>query len=133
MKNIAIILSMFLFVACDNFLSIKPKAEIVEHVYFETPAGFEDALYGVYSDLGNNTLYGENLTWGVLDVFAQYYRCPQPSKGATSQLTLKHEELKATYSGIWSSAYEAIGYVNNILRNLDRKDENSMRYYNLYK
>ena len=29
--------------------------------------------------------------------------------------------------------YESIGYVNNVLRNLERKSENSMHYYKLYK
>lgn len=134
MKNIAIItLSMFLFAACDNFLDVKPKAEIVEYVYFDNPEGFEDALYGVYSNLSNSNLYGEKLSWGLLDVFAQYYRKAQPTESAHNMMQIEHEKLKPQYSGIWSSAYETIGYVNNILRNLEKKDENSMHYYNLYK
>lgn len=134
MKNIAIIISaMFLFSACDNFLDVKPKAEIVEYVYFDKPEGFEDALYGVYTKLDGSDLYGGNLGWGMLDVFAQYYRKSQATESAVNQMRIEHEKLKGTYSGIWSSAYETIGYINNILRNLDRKDENSMHWYKLYK
>ena len=47
-KYCILFLSLFFLVACDDFLSVKPKAEIVEHVYFDTPEGFEDALYGAY-------------------------------------------------------------------------------------
>lgn len=134
MKNIAIIISaMFLFSACDNFLDVKPKAEIVEYVYFDKPEGFEDALYGVYTKLGGSTLYGENLGWGMLDVFAQYYKKSSASESAVNLMRIEHEKLKSSYSGIWSTTYEAIGYVNNILRNLNKKDENSMYWYNLYK
>ncbi len=134
MKNIAIIiLTIFLFPACDNFLDVKPKAEIVEYVYFDNPEGFEDALYGAYSMLGNPSLYGENLSWGLLDVFAQYYRKTQPGETAVNTMCLEHEKLKSYYSGIWASGYETIGYINNILRNLERKDENSMHWYKLYK
>lgn len=134
MKNIAIIISaMFLLSACDNFLDVKPKAEIVEYVYFDKPEGFEDALYGVYSALESSTLYGENLSWGMLDAFAQYYRKDLPTESAVNLMCIEHEKLKGIYSGIWSSTYESIGYVNNILRNLDKKNENSMHWYKLYK
>lgn len=119
--------------ACDNFLSVKPKAEIVEHVFYDTPEGFEDALYGAYSTLSASELYGEYLSWGMLDVFGQYYKKASINDDIKIILTLEHERLRGYYSMIWSKAYATIGYVNNVLRNLDRKNEQSMHYYKLYK
>ena len=132
-KYCILFLSLFFLVACDDFLSVKPKAEIVEHVYFDTPEGFEDALYGAYSTLSASALYGEHLSWGLLDVFAQYYKKNSINDNVKSMLILEHEKLRSYYNLIWNKGYETIGYVNNVLRNLERKSENSMHYYKLYK
>ena len=132
-KYCILFLSLFFLVACDDFLSVKPKAEIVEHVYFDTPEGFEDALYGAYSTLSASALYGEYLSWGLLDVFAQYYKKNSINDNVKSMLILEHEKLRSYYNLIWNKGYETIGYVNNVLRNLERKSENSMHYYKLYK
>lgn len=135
MKKYSILFLILTFVAsgCDNFLSVKPKAEIVEHVYFDTPEGFEDALYGAYSVLSDPVLYGEHLSWGLLDVFGQYYKKASINDDIKAILTLEHDRLRGYYSNIWSKCYATIGYVNNVLRNLERKDERSMHYYKLYK
>ena len=89
--------------ACDNFLSVKPKAEIVEHVFYDTPEGFEDALYGAYSTLSASELYGEYLSWGMLDVFGQYYKKASINDDIKIILTLEHERLRGYYSMIWRS------------------------------
>ena len=34
------------FVSCENWLDVKPKAEIKWDVFFETEQGFKDALLG---------------------------------------------------------------------------------------
>ena len=133
MRKYSILILFFFLVACDDFLSVKPKAEIVEHVYFDTPEGFEDALYGVYSTLSSPELYGEYLSWGLLDAFAQYYKKASINDNIKSILILEHEKLRTYYNLIWNKGYESIGYVNNVLRNLERKSENSMHYYKLYK
>lgn len=131
--SILFLILAFMMSACDNFLSVKPKAEIVEHVFFDTPEGFEDALYGAYSVLSDPALYGEHLSWGMLDVFGQYYKKASINDDIKGILTLEHDRLRGYYSNIWTKAYESIGYVNNVLRNLEGKDEKSMHYYKLYK
>ena len=133
-KYYILLLPLFLtLTACDSFLSIKPKAEIVEDVFFDTPEGFEDALYGVYSKMSQTSLYGEHLTWGLLDQFAQYYTKANTNDNDRYKLTLNHEELKGFYSMIWRSDYEVIGYINNVIRNLDRVGDKNLPHYKLYR
>ena len=42
------------FVSCENWLDVKPKAEIKWDVFFETEQGFKDALLGCYLRWGND-------------------------------------------------------------------------------
>ena len=42
------------FVSCENWLDVKPKAEIKWDVFFETEQGFKDALLGCYCTWGND-------------------------------------------------------------------------------
>ena len=123
------------FTSCEKFLDVKPKAEIVEEIYYDTPEGFENALYGVYADLSSPGLYGENLSWGLLDIYSQYYRKASIDDNARAYLSMDHQNgmIRGIYNGIWNKGFESIGYVNNILKNLNRKDPKSMRYYDLYK
>lgn len=127
-----LVLSLF---SCNDFLDVKPKAEIVEYKFFETKEGYEDALYGAYSALSSPELHGGNLSWGLLDQFSQYYKVRLLNDNISAILSIDHEHqgLRAAYDQIWSKSYEIIGITNNILRHLKEIDVSEMRYYNLYK
>lgn len=122
-----------LFTSCDEFLSLKPKAEIVEEEFYKTAEGFEDALYGVYSRLGETDLYGQNLSWDMLDVYAQYYKKSSFTTTTEALMKIDHERMLSRYSAIWNKMYETIGYINNVLRNLENTHEGKLPLYNLYK
>ena len=59
--------------SCDSFLDVRPTGEIVNNELFETAEGFEEAIYGVYSYLAREPLYGKNMTYGLVDVVGQYF------------------------------------------------------------
>lgn len=59
--------------SCDSFLDVRPTGEIVNNELFETAEGFEEAIYGVYSYLAREPLYGKNMTYGLVDVAGQYF------------------------------------------------------------
>ena len=61
------------FVSCENWLDVKPKAEIKWDVFFETEQGFKDALLGCYCTLSERSLYGGEMTCLFLDALAQQY------------------------------------------------------------
>ena len=121
--------------SCDDFLTIRPKSDILESDLFATSEGVEDALYGIYASLGHNELYGEDMTWGVVDLMAQYFLLT-PDHGtdryAIGQFSHENVAAKGRYASMWSLMYRTIGYTNNLINALSDKDENSMRYYDLY-
>ena len=75
MKRLKYILFILLIAcfSCDDFLDVKPTGEIVNNKLFETAEGFEEAIYGVYSFLAREPLYGKNMTYGLVDVVGQYF------------------------------------------------------------
>lgn len=135
MKRYILILGI-LFIAwgCDDFLTVRPKSDIVESELFQTSEGFEDALYGVYAKMANENLYGKNLSFYVPDVLAQMYTTGNSDETMKEMSRIHHnnDKVRGIYNGIWKEAYEAIGYVNNVINLLPLQDESSLKYYSIY-
>ena len=72
-KYIQLLIMVFGLPACESFLDVKPEGEVLGDVLFETSEGCEDALYGVYANLGQLELYGEVLSYELPDLLASYY------------------------------------------------------------
>ena len=61
--------------SCSNWLDVGSEDRIMEKDLYSTKDGFLTALNGVYVDLLDNSLYGSTLTYGTMDILAQYYDC----------------------------------------------------------
>lgn len=136
-KYIVLWIVMFGLFSCENFLDIKPEGQVMGDVLFETAEGCEDALYGVYTNLGDLSLYGRSLSYYLPDVLAAYYimegyNSSMPMYKLVNFEYTKEGAPRGEFDNIWAKMYENISYVNNILNNLHGK-ENSFRYYNFYK
>lgn len=135
-KNIAIILSLLITnISCDNFLEVHPEGEILGQDLLTERKGFENAMYGVYASMRENNLYGRNMTYRVFDVMAQYF---QPSEDKTLIDLAKfnyyqNTDVKKIFLDIWSSMYQKISYVNNILINLENQSPETLKFYDIYK
>lgn len=131
---ILFILSVICY-SCDDFLDVKPTGEIVNNKLFETAEGYEEAIYGVYSFLAREPLYGKNMTYGLVDVVGQYFSGGW-DKHWSNELRVynyKHMEVRPQVDTIWTSMYRGISYVNNMLENLADRDSSDFALYNLYK
>ena len=62
-------------VSCNSWLDVKPEDRIMDDELFKDKDGYMIALNGIYSELNGTSLYGRNLTVGMIDVMAQYYNC----------------------------------------------------------
>lgn len=137
MKKIIIILSCLfglLATSCDDFLDVRPKAEKLERELFKNARGFEDAIYGVYGSLQMTPLYGMDLLWGVPEVLAQNLHSGSSAIEALGKYDYtENSSLRARFAAIWTSAYQTIGYANNILEQLNNWSPNSLPFYNYYK
>lgn len=108
-------------VSCSNWLDVEPKAEIKGDVLFETEQGFEDAVTGVYILMTDARLYGKEMSFGLIEAVAQQYEI-DPLTNGYFDCTQYHYDMDAVLNridGVWSTAYNAIANVNNILKHVE--------------
>ncbi len=121
MKKIFLIITLFgLFqISCTNWLDITPENQIAENDLFETGLGYETALNGIYQQLSEGDLYGQQLTWGFLSAMSQNYDLSHSGGAAYSQAARYEFETQYTtpiIENIWSEMYNALANTNNLLQ-----------------
>lgn len=97
-----------------------------ESLVFSTEQGFREALNGVYLQLGDADLYGRELTLGMLSLAGRNYDSVSMVKSGplyyqTATLDLTQPIVKAKSALVWNKMYSAIGNVNNVLDNIEKK------------
>lgn len=139
MKKITYLLlvSLIGLASCDDFLTPRDKSQILEERLFTNREGVEEAMYGLYTDLGRPTLYGGELPI-LIDMFGQYLNpeIREEDQAASENIFLHKHDLKDTkskYSTIWQSTYKSIGYINNVIKNLDIYAGRPLKYMDLYR
>ncbi|MAW95391.1 MULTISPECIES: RagB/SusD family nutrient uptake outer membrane protein [unclassified Leeuwenhoekiella] len=116
-----LIMAIFLFTSCEDYLDVNPASEVKEDELFEDEQGYKDALYGVYQMVSDKSLYGDNLTMGFVDVLAQQYNTRSSSHMFYNAGLYRYEDnaVESRIYDIWSSMYTAIAQINFILENID--------------
>lgn len=104
-------------ISCSKYLNVEPKSSVSEDQMFASELGFEQALSGVYSQLGGQKMYGDRLSLGFVSALAQNYA--QRNVGApyyqTKALNFDTDEVRKSLLDIWSSTYNAIAGLNKII------------------
>ena len=104
------------FAACEDFLNIIPEGQAKRDELLATPEGIEDAMYGVYSQLRSNTLYGQELYFQTLEVMAHNLYCDgNESITALGNFEYDNTNVKSHFEGIWIAMYKNISNVNSVL------------------
>lgn len=125
--------TFLLFTSCDDFLDVRPKSEKVEKDLFSNADGFESAIYGVYGSMQVAGLYGMNLTWGMTDIMSQDYSCNSTVMEALARYDYTNADVQDRFAAVWETAYQTIGYANNVLQNLEGHSASDLPLYNLYR
>ena len=121
MKNTYILLSIFVMLltatSCEDFLNITPDGQAKRDELLKTQQGIEDAMYGVYSQMRNQSLYGQELYFSTLEILSQTMWC-NGSTGVTamSEYDWEHSSVKGVFDGVWTAMYKNISNVNSILK-----------------
>lgn len=109
--------------SCSKFLDVSPKTELKEGDQFASVSGFYDAVFGIYQKAAEPALYGEDLTFGFLDILAQRYESKVGSLavfyGATRYDFQTDDLSRGKIGQIWSSMYNTIAHCNYILQNTE--------------
>ena len=102
--------------ACEDFLDITPEGQIKRDELLETTEGIEDALYGVYSQMRNQTLYGQELSFSTIELLAQSFTCEGNKMiEALTKYEYTNTSVKDMFEAIWTAMYKNISNVNSIL------------------
>lgn len=113
---------------CSKWLDVSPKTQMKEDEQFSSRQGFIDALFGVYQRSAADSLYGNNLSFGMLDVLAGRYENKAGTGNWYGQLARYNYTFNAAgglnvereVSEVWATAYACIAQANYILRNVDK-------------
>ena len=115
--------------SCSDWLDLYPSDEIKEEYLFSSGDGFRTATNGIYRKMATFDLYGSNLTWGILDAWAQsYYMDQAPSiAGGTpmkkiANLAFKNTELIPETDAMWKAAWNVVANCNELAQQATQAD-----------
>lgn len=117
--------TLFTNVGCNDWLDVTPQAQVNADKLFSTPKGFESALYGVYTSMTRSSMYGQHMTYGLMDVLSQYYTTYSNSSHnfyEAARYNYDNGNSKDAIRAMWLDSYNSIANCNILLEYLEEKD-----------
>lgn len=108
--------------SCNSWLDVELINQSGEAQLFSSEQGFTEALAGVYYDMSESTLYGQNLSFGMLEVMARTYdysMIPNSMK-IFRDYDYENSDMQGYIYMIWRALYANIAAINNILEWSDK-------------
>ncbi len=116
-KSIYLFLVLILS-SCNDWFDAQPQGNIGEEQLFSDETAFLNALAGIYTQLRENTLYGEQLSVSSLEFMAQnFVPDDEISKSLTAYDYSTTENQKMIHD-IWRDMYNAIAACNKTLEHI---------------
>lgn len=132
-KHVLICMSCFFMTSCNDWLDITPQGQVEGDDLLTNEKGYNAALNGIYYQLTSSELYGKELSYGMLDVLAQYWDMSSKSKNSYYQLSnfdYEDANAKSLINAVWSGMYQGITQANYILSELE-KNRGDIKYAEL--
>ncbi|MES2773055.1 MAG: RagB/SusD family nutrient uptake outer membrane protein [Bacteroidota bacterium] len=112
--------------SCKKWLAADPPLQVDENIVLSTEQGFKEALNGVYLQMGAKTLYGRDLTFGLMSVLGRSYDTTISPAIANlyyqgARYNFQDPELKATFKDMWNNLYVSIANLNNVLESAEKR------------
>lgn len=108
--------------SCDDWLDYTPKDKTTAEQQFSTRDGFYSAVNGVYTNITTSSLYGNNLTYGAIDLMGKRYESGSSNtetKYLWANFKFTDSSISSAANSIWQAAYQDILNINVILQNVD--------------
>jgi len=119
---------VLLLCACRKWVDVPPQLQVDEDKLFSNEQGFRDALNGVYLKMGDSSLYGRDLSFGVLSIMGRSYDTTistaigglfyQSALYNVNDVNVKNASQKA-----WNGLYLCVANLNNLLANADARQQ----------
>lgn len=112
------------FSACNDWLDVPSKTEVIDYEMFNTEQGFIDGMAGVYYLMADNDLYGDMLSLTFLDILARrfdtgYYTVGDLGKELKDAGYYKKKEVKNVIDNFWKKGYNVIANANSLLEQIE--------------
>ena len=69
--------------SCESWLDETSNSEIREEDHFSTEVGFRQSLIGCYINMTDESLYGKELSWGMVETLGRQFQ-PYTTSAHTS-------------------------------------------------
>lgn len=123
MKKISLVFLLAALVlgasSCKKWLDVLPNAQIKESELFRSEAGFKEALSGVYTILTEQSLYGKELTYGMMGVLSQEWAGKPTAYDDDGNYNYTATMSQSRIDNVWATMYKALSNTNNIIENID--------------
>ena len=107
---------LFTATSCEDFLNITPDGQAKRDQLLSTPQGIEDAMYGIYSQMRTQSLYGQELHFSTLELLSQTLWCDDDGEQeAMSEYKWSNTDVKSRFESVWTAMYKNISNVNSVL------------------
>lgn len=118
---------------CSDFLDVNPKGEVFDKDMFESAEGYEDALYGIYAELGTQQyLYSDYMFW-IPEALCANVTIRDEALYNMAIGEWSKNQATTLRNGVWKAAYTAINHVNNIVAHIEKGGDHEFRHTLLYK
>lgn len=130
LKNIILSgLILFSLSSCSDWFEVEPENEIAKEDLFASYDGYRTALNGIYRNLSDATLYGQNLSYGFISALGQNYEIPSflLPYGDTywvvnaANYVYDVDNVKSVTQPIWEKAFNTIANCNILIQNAEAK------------
>lgn len=118
--------------SCNEWLDVTSDQEVLEDDAFASTKGYRSALTGIYKTVASESLYGQELTWGLKATLAwnfeygtaipKYRQALAPILNGEDVL-YQNGTIKSIIETIWKKAYNAIANCNNLLQEIEKCNE----------
>lgn len=108
--------------SCNDWLTVNPKDSVSEEDMFKTVRGYESVLYGLYRNMAESSLYGNFLSFGLINVMSQTYDVSTSTTKSFQQAAgykYNENEFKNASQRLWETAYNCIANANNLIVRLN--------------
>ncbi len=119
-------LVMSALTGCKKWLDVDPPLQVDQNTVLSNEQGFREVLNGVYLQMGSRSLYGRDMTFGLMAVLGRSYDTTiTPAVGNLyyegARYNFNDASVRTTFKNIWDSLYQCIGNLNNLLANIESR------------
>lgn len=128
-KTYLVAIAAIMTTSCSDWLNVQPSDTASENQLFAASAGYRVALNGIYKLASSPSLYGKEMSWGLMSIFGRDYAFGRIYISPTNDYAVISERYKYTDAGaiaiidpLWKTSYKCIVNCNNLIGKVKNED-----------